>query len=168
MDKKELIIRLYIKVLLILLSINTSQALSQELYKSIRIQGLDSEKIRTIQQLGLALEHSTVRPGLYIDIIVSEKEEAILLSEGLDYDILIDDLTEYYQDQNVPAIERDFPLGSMQGNYTWDELNQRFLQLKILYPYIISEKLVIGQSVEENDIWAFKLSDNPEQDEGEP
>ena len=168
MDKKELIIRLYIKVLLILLSINISQALSQELYKSIRIQGLDSEKIRTIQQLGLALEHSTVRPGLYIDIIVSEKEEAILLSEGLDYDILIDDLTGYYQDQNVPAIERDFPLGSMQGNYTWDELNQRFLQLKILYPYIISEKLVIGQSVEENDIWAFKLSDNPEQDEGEP
>ena len=168
MDKKEFIKRLYIKVFLILLSINISQALSQEIYKTIRVWDPDAEKILTIQKLGIALDHSIIRPGLYIDIVVSETEETILLSENLGYDILIDDLTRHYQDQNVQAIERDFPLGSMQGNYTWEELNQRFLQLRDLYPHIISEKLVIGQSVEGNDIWAFKLSNNPEQDEDEP
>ena len=35
-------------------------------------------------------------------------------------------------------------------------------------PNIISEKLVIGQSVEGRDIWAFKISDNPNIDENEP
>jgi len=133
LDKKEFIKRLYIKVFLILLSINISQALSQEIYKTIRVWDPDAEKILTIQKLGIALDHSIIRPGLYIDIVVSETEETILLSENLGYDILIDDLTRHYQDQNVQAIERDFPLGSMQGNYTWEELNQRFLQLRDLY-----------------------------------
>jgi hypothetical protein len=111
LDKKEFIKRLYIKVFLDLLSINISQALSQEIYKTIRVWDPDAEKILTIQKLGIALDHSIIRPGLYIDIVVSATEETILLSENLGYDILIDDLTRHYQDQNVQAIERDFPLG---------------------------------------------------------
>ena len=56
----------------------------------------------------------------------------------------------------------------MQGNYTWSELNERFDQLRNLYPDIISDRLIIGESLEGHDIWAFKLSDNPDQDENEP
>ena len=33
---------------------------------------------------------------------------------------------------------------------------------------IISEKVIIGQSLEGNDIWAFKVSDNPNENEDEP
>ena len=168
MDKKEFIIPLYLRVLLILLVVNTSQVLSQDIYKSIRLWSPDPEKIQVIQKLGVALDHSIARPGSYVDIVISETEEKILLSNGIIFTTLIDDLTSYYQSQNIPAMQRDFPLGSMQGNYTWEELNQRFDELKELYPDIISEKLIIGQSNEGNDIWAFKLSDNPDQDENEP
>ena len=56
----------------------------------------------------------------------------------------------------------------MLGNYTWSELNQRHEELKNMYPEIISEKIILGQSVEGNDIWAFKLSDNVNEDEDEP
>ena len=35
-------------------------------------------------------------------------------------------MTKYYLSKNIPAPVRDFPLGSMQGNYTLDELNERF------------------------------------------
>jgi len=165
LDKKEFIVR---RVLLILLAVNISHVLSQDIYKSIRVWSPDPEKIQGIQQLGIALDHSIIRPGLYVDIVISEIEEKILLSNGIIFTTIINDLTRYYQAQNIPAIQRDFPLGTMQGNYTWTELNLRFDELKELYPDIISEKLIIGQSNEGNDIWAFKLSDNPAQDENEP
>ena len=96
-------------------------------------------------------------------ILINQQE----VIDCIDFEIIIDNLTKYYQEQNVQAIERDFPLGSMQGNYTWSELNERFVQLRNLYPDIISDRLVIGQSLEGNDIWAFKLSDNPDPDCGD-
>ena len=36
------------------------------------------EKILVIQKLGVALDHSIARPGLYVDIVLSETEEKIL------------------------------------------------------------------------------------------
>ena len=56
----------------------------------------------------------------------------------------------------------------MLGNYTWDELNERFDILQEQYSEIISDKVIIGQSIEGRDIWAFKVSDNPNEDEDEP
>ena len=56
----------------------------------------------------------------------------------------------------------------MLGNYTWDELNERFDILQEQYSEIISERFIIGQSLEGNDIWAFKVSDNPNDNENEP
>ena len=129
MDKKEFIIPLYIRVLLILLVVNISQVLSQDIYKSIRVWNPNPEKIQVIQKLGVALDHSITRPGSYVDIVISETEEKILLSNGIIFTTLIGDLTSYYQSQNIPAMQRDFPLGTMQGNYTWEELNQRFDEL---------------------------------------
>ena len=90
-----------------------------------------------------------------------------MLSRGIDLEILVPDLTLHYRARNRSAIPRDFPLGSMQGNYTWDELNTRFDELQNAYPNIISERIIIGQSIEERDIWAFKVSDNPSNDEDE-
>ena len=156
------------RVIFLLLVINLSTITSQDIYKSIRILDPDMQKIRQIQKLGIALDHSIIRKGLYIDLVISDYEENILASSDISYDVLIEDLTKYYQSRNVPAVQRDFPLGSMQGNYTWSELNDRYNELKNLYPDIISEKLIIGESLEGNDIWAFKLSDNPNQNEDEP
>ena len=141
---------------------------SQEIFNLIRVYHPDKQLIASIQKLGIALDHSELKQGEFIDLVVSDKESDILDEAGIIFEVLIYDLTKYYLENNVPAIQRNFPLGSMQGNYTWDELNSRFSQLKDLYPDIISDKLIIGQSVEGNDIWAFKLSDNPELDEDEP
>ena len=141
---------------------------SQEIFNLIRIYHPDKQLITSIQKLGIALDHSDLKKGEFIDLVISDKESSILDGAGIIFEVLIYDLSKYYLENNVPAIQRNFPLGSMQGNYTWGELNLRFSQLKDLYPDIISDKLIIGQSVEGNDIWAFKVSDNPGIDENEP
>ena len=141
---------------------------SRDVYQSIRLYDPSPSTIPIVANLGIPLDHVGGKPGIYIDLTVTENQALELLSMGLQIEILIPDLTVYYKERNRPATSRDFPLGSMQGNYTWEELNNRFDELLGLYPNIISERLIIGQSIEGRDIWAFKISDNPNTDEDEP
>lgn len=140
-----------------------------EIFSSIRVWYPSPSIIKNIQDSGVALDHSVMRSDVYLDLVVSEQEKSILEDLDLLFEVLIDDLTSYYKDRNVAVSnERNFSLGSMLGNYTWSELNQRHEELKNMYPEIISEKIILGQSYEGNDIWAFKLSDNVNEDEDEP
>ena len=154
--------------LLYVLAILNSFIFSKDIYQSIRVYQPTPETIAAIGRMGIPLDHISGKPGIFLDLTVREDETIELISRGIELDILINDLASYYKARNRPAINRDFPLGSMQGNYTWDELNERFDELHSLYPDIISERVVIGQSIEGRDIWAFKVSDNPNDDEDEP
>lgn len=153
--------------LLYVLAILNSFIFSKDIYQSIRVYQPTEETIAAIGRMGIPLDHISGKPGIFLDLTVREDETIELIARGIELDILINDLTGYYKARNRPAINRDFPLGSMQGNYTWDELNERFDELHSLYPDIISERVVIGQSIEGRDIWAFKVSDNPNDDEDE-
>ena len=141
---------------------------AQDVYQSIRVYDPTSETMEVIGNLGVPLDHITGKPGVFVDLTVKDDDTIELLSRGIDLEILVSDLTLHYRSRNQSAISRDFPLGSMQGNYTWDELNTRFYELQNAYPNIISQRCNIGESIEERDIWAFKVSDNPNIDEDEP
>ena len=146
----------------------TSLTFTKDIYQSIRLNNPSQLNISIVAGLGIPLDHIGGGKGVFIDLICTEEQTKNLLSNGLDIEILIPDLTSFYKRRNIPAVSRNFPLGSMQGNYTWNELNNRFDELLSLYPNIISERLVIGQSIEGRDIWAFKISDNPNINEDEP
>ena len=167
MDKRKFLTHLYKKGL-VLFIVSISLFASDNIFSSIRVWSPSIETINSIQKSGIALDHSISRSDVYIDFVVSSYEKEILSKTGIPFEILIDDLSAFYKQRSIPANNRNFPLGSMQGNYTWDELNQRFEELKNLYPEIISDKIVLGQSIEGNDLWAFKLSDNANIDEEEP
>ena len=141
---------------------------AQEIFQSVRVWGPTPEVIKLIAEQGIPMDHTVGKPGIFLDLTVSEDERVTLMSTGLDVEILIPNLTRYYQEMNRPAIERDFPLGSMQGNYTWDELNDRFDELRTQYTPIMTDRIIIGESMDGHDIWAFKVSDNPNEDEEEP
>jgi len=141
---------------------------AQEIFQSVRVWGPTPEVIKLIAEQGIPMDHTVGKPGIFLDLTVSEDERITLMSTGLDVEILIPNLTRYYQEMNRPAIERDFPLGSMQGNYTWDELNDRFDELRTQYTPIMTDRIIIGESMDGHDIWAFKVSDNPNEDEEEP
>ena len=141
---------------------------ASDIYQSIRVFEPTIETINTIGSLGIPLDHMRGKKDVFIDLTVNEDETIELLSLGIKLEILIPDLTAHYKSRNRSTISREFPLGSMQGNYTWDELNVRFDELQSAYPNLISERIIIGQSIEGRDIWAFKVSDNPNNDEDEP
>ena len=143
-------------------------AFPNDVYQSIRVFDTTTKTINILGGLGIPLDHITGKEGVFIDLTVHEDETFELLSQGVDLEILIPDLTVHYKSRSIPSDNREFPLGSMQGNYTWDELNIRFDELQSQYPGIISERVIIGQTIEERDIWAFKVSDNPNNDENEP
>lgn len=146
----------------------TSLTFGKDVYQSIRLYDPSPSNIAIVASQGIPLDHIGGKRGVYVDLTCTKNQATNLLSKGLTLDILVPDLTSFYKERNRPAISRNFPLGSMQGNYTWDELNNRFDELLNLYSNIISERLVIGESVEGRDIWAFKISDNPNIDEDEP
>ncbi|SVA96233.1 uncharacterized protein METZ01_LOCUS149087, partial [marine metagenome] len=88
---------------------------AQDMFQSIRVWDPTPDAIKIIADQGIPLDHTVGKPGIFLDMTVSEDERVALLSAGLDIEILIPNLTRYYQDMNRPAVERDFPLGSMQG-----------------------------------------------------
>ena len=146
----------------------TQLIFSKDIYQSVRLFDPSQSNISIVGSLGIPLDHVRGKKDIYIDLTCTEEQTAGMLEKGLEVKILIPDLTLFYKKRNRPATSRNFPLGSMQGNYTWDELNDRFDELLSLYPNIISDRFVIGQSIEGRDIWAFKISDNPNIDEDEP
>jgi len=139
-----------------------------EIFQSVRVFDPSDQILEIISHAGIPLDHLVGKKGVYVDVIASEDQTLNLILKGLNVDILIPDLTSHYQSINIPADSRDFPLGSLQGNYSLDELNDRFDELQSEYSNIISERVILGQSIEGRDIWAFKVSDNPENDEDEP
>ena len=166
MDRKKFLARYVFNLFLIVcLSITKGE---QAIYQSIRIFYPSIDNIELIGSIGIPLDHISGKKEYYMDIVATSSQTSYLKEMGLHLEVLIEDMSKYFQERSIPEFQRDFPLGSMQGNYTWDELNTRFDELREIYGNIISEKVILGQSVEGRDIWAFKLSDNPNIDEDEP
>ena len=114
----------------------TQLVFSKDIYQSVRLFDPSQLNISIVGSLGIPLDHVGGKKDIYIDLTCTKEiKQQDMLSKGLDIEILIPDLTLFYKERNRPAISRNFPLGSMQGNYTWDELNNRFDELLALSKY---------------------------------
>ena len=91
------------------------------------------------------------------------------VSANIEFDIIHQDIEEFYKSRLIQNYSsRDFNYGSMGGYYNFEEIEQNLDELTNLYPSIISNKVSIGLSLEGRNIWAIKVSDNPNIDESEP
>ena len=87
---------------------------------------------------------------------------------NISYTVIHEDLEAFYASRLTNNIEsRDFEYGSMGGYYTWNEIVENLDELYQDYPNLVAQKISIGQSLEGRDIWALKMSDNPNIDEDE-
>tara|TARA_B100000029_G_scaffold508008_1_gene593897 strand:+ start:1826 stop:4138 length:2313 start_codon:yes stop_codon:yes gene_type:complete len=139
-----------------------------ELYKEIKINYSDLNNLNALSDLGLDVDHS-YKTDTFIQFAINEYDLAKIISNNIPYIVIHEDLESFYAnrlDQNY--FERDFELGSMGGYYTFEEIEENLDELSNLYPNIITQKISIGTTLEGRNIWAVKISDNPNVEENEP
>jgi len=158
---------MHLKIIFFFITLNYLFA-EQEIYQHIKINLHHTDQLLELYELGIPLDHYQKNKDNTLDIVLSTSEKNILVQNGINFQVIQDDLTNYYLNRSQPNVDRDFPLGSMLGNYTLLEAMNQMDTLSMLYPSFISEKDSIGTSFEGRTIWAFKLSDNPSIDEDEP
>jgi hypothetical protein len=101
-----------------------------------------------------------VKPGSFAHIAAQPRHLELLRGSGFPVRIL---------SENMEADQAFRDKGVGYGIYhTWSETVAFVDSLRLLYPAVISEKWSIGTTHEGRDLWAFRVSDNPDVDENEP
>lgn len=97
----------------------------------------------------------------YFEYFLDVKAVNELTQEGFGIEILHPDIVNYLE-QTYGDLRMNFGY-----YYTYNEMVQELDQIAAAYPNI-THKISIGQSWENREIWAMKVSDNPSQNEDEP
>ena len=85
---------------------------AREVYKQVRIYSDNKEAIELLKQSGLEIDHAYREPGIWIEFAVSESRIHLLDNTQLHYDIIHEDLEQYYASRlNDEYESRDFDLG---------------------------------------------------------
>lgn len=143
---------------------------AREIYQQVRVYYTDDAELEELQKAGIPLDHVRIKKGVFVDVVATREQVARLRELGIRFDILQEDLTRFYRRRFQPArkFDKGFELGSMGGNYTYDEMAAELDSLHALYPSLVSEKMSIGLSLEGRDIWAVRVSDENVDGDSEP
>lgn len=153
----------------------------------------DSKSLQTLAELGIAVDHGTVKRETFFISDFSNDEINQIREAGFQVEILIPDVQAYYVSQNAnkgqvvteknlgcspnsgspdftPAVPGNFNLGSMGGFYTYQEFIAEIDAMAAQYPNLITIKDTISNflSIENRPLYWVRLSDNPNTDETEP
>ena len=107
----------------------------------------------------LHLDQVRQGPG-YIEIITFSADLENIAALGFRTEVVHPDLPSYFRSR--------LPDKAMGAYKTLDEIYAYLDQIIATYPSIVSQKVDIGQTYEGRDLWAVKISDNPNLDEDEP
>jgi len=152
-------------------------------YKEVKIFLNTISDVQTLQNAGMEFDHFSRNKDNSIDVFISENDFEILQRTGFSYEILIDDWNSYYADLPkmseeekslaLQKVEQNFGItgfnyGSMGGFYTLAEVNAELDEMYSQFPTLITQKVSIGNSIENRPIYMVKISDNPTLNENEP
>ncbi len=160
-----------------------------ETHHRIKIE-MDGRSIQELASLGVALEIADFKPGVFVVGEFSGKERQQISEAGFSYEVLIEDMTTYYQERNR-GLDRDaineqirmdpsnktpyptpenFTLGSMGGFHTYDEVLDDLDAMHALFPELISPKEPIGETntIEGRPVYWVRISSNPDNTQNKP
>lgn len=186
-------IELYMKKLLLFALLTCSSGAFAQQYSRAKII-TDSRGLQTLAELGIAVDHGTVKRDTYFISDFSDVEIQQIREAGYAVEILIEDVKAYYVNQNkgiqqslntknvgcgginggsntfTPDVPSNFNLGSMGGFYTYQEFLDEIDAMAAQYPNLITAKAPIStfQTYQNRPIYYLKMSDNPATDEAEP
>lgn len=145
-------------ICLCLLTVLANPTSARETVSLIRVEFDHPDQIVRLLQLDLDIVYRS--PQDY-HLLVTQAELNLLVQEGFAIAVIHEDA--------VAANQQSMARAADWGLYmTLDEIDSYIDSLIAARPDLISNKVSLGQTIEGRDIWAFKLSDNPNVDEDEP
>ena len=139
------------------------------MFKQVRVFYSTDNQLSKLQSSGIDIDHSFHKKNNFIEFVANDEEISLIQDLGFELKIIHNDLVSFYQTRLTNDIsDRDFEYGSMGGYYTFSELEEQLNNLHNDYPSIVSEIQSIGITLDGNNIWAVKISDNPNINENEP
>lgn len=163
-----------------------------ETYHRARVR-LEGKSIQEISALGLETDHGEYVPGRHLTNDFSTNELRLLDENGFGYEILIEDVVDYYQSAERRATEDsgarggilcddensgggvqpypvpgNFRLGQMAGFYTYEEMISILDSMRMLFPHLITPRRIVSPNIvthEGRPIYWLRISDNPDTDE---
>lgn len=142
-------------------------------YHYVRVGLSATLTVQNAETNGVDLESSTIKTGEWIETVLPESTIERLRTQGEKVDILVNDLSAYYQARNARlsaekvtkiASPEHFKLGSMGGYFLLDEIYKNFEEMQEFYPEAVSEPIEIGNSVEDRPINAYRFSTSLDDD----
>ena len=152
-------------------------------YQRVKVYA-DELKMAELNEAGVAMDHGTIKKGVFFIGEFSMAELAIISQKGILYDVLIEDLEAFYASGSaaekslmdypcetnggfVAEVPDNFELGSMAGFYTYDEYLANLDSMAAMYPELISLRQQVDtfETHENRPIYWVKISDNPNENE---
>jgi PKD repeat protein len=181
--------------LLSLIFICLSWSANAQDYSRLKVFVTNDQLIK-LGNLGVTIDHGIRKEGSFFISDFSSSERAIMDQYEFDYEVLIEDVEQYYIDilnhpekqesglKNAscastsgsgsnyanPATPTNFNLGTMGGYLKYNEMLAELDAMVQQYPNLISAKAPISSFVtfENRPIYHVKISDNPNVNETEP
>jgi murein tripeptide amidase MpaA len=128
-------------------------------YKVVRANIKTQQQIQTISKLGVDVwsHHSTLRFGLN-DIMIRDAHFRIFDSEGIDYEVIIDDVETRIQNEHNELKNRAPFANFFTAYHTFDEIVAFLSNLTTVYSKIATYVPSIGKSIEGRDIPAVIIN----------
>ncbi len=163
----------------------------QEKYSRVKIF-TDNSGLKKLAGAGVPIDHGNYKKGFFFESDFSASEINKIQSLGLNYETLIEDVSQFYQEANLAEnknsdtktmatgcgtsapktyiIPSNFSLGTMGGYLKYSEFLANIDSMSAKFPNLITAKLPIDtfHSIEGKNIFWLKISDNPLVDENEP
>ena len=160
-------------------------------YSRARINYNTPENFQLLIQNGITIDSGKHKKGTFVESDFSQDEIAKVQSLGINVEILIDNVQEFYVNRNLESNKTSstsknstcnssgsnnyvnpthFNHGSMGGFLTYTEMLAELDEMASLYPNIITVKAPVDTFLthENRPLYWVKISDNPNVDEAEP
>jgi Zinc carboxypeptidase/Immune inhibitor A-like, MAM domain/Dockerin type I domain len=147
-----------VSIVIIIILLFTASSFSAESHKSQAKIYFDSKEMLVKLRL-MHLDVIEYGEG-YFEVIIAPEQMEEIQAQGYNAEVIHEDLTLFYQSRLDPD-------KSMGGYHTFSEIEAYIDSLVLGHPDIVSSKLSIGLTIEGRNIWAIKISDNPNIDEDE-
>lgn len=172
----------YFSLILFLLVSFTLLHAQETKFHRAKIDYLSNENLKTLDNLGIAIDHGFHKKGHFVISDFSDDEISTARGLGLEVTILTEDIQKVYVEQNIKtsthykaalnsnceiddySTPSNYTAGSMGGFFTYDEILQNIDAMRTQFPNLVSERENVGSflTFENRSLQWLKITKDPE------